>query len=103
VVALDGDGRAAVYRNRLNHVGVNGALGQPAGALYFLRLAIEHLNKRAADGLALLLGVGKPFERGVKLGRGAHAGHVQAQALVSLQHRGKLVLPQQAVIHENAV
>ena len=45
-------------RDALDDVGVQRALHEPARVLDLVRLFLEHLDEDAADGLALLLGVG---------------------------------------------
>ncbi|MNE74938.1 hypothetical protein D3C80_1710550 [compost metagenome] len=57
MVALDHLGRAAGGRDALDHVRVEGALGQEFGAFDLGGLAVEHLDEDAADGLALGLRV----------------------------------------------
>ncbi|TGU56388.1 cytosine deaminase, partial [Mesorhizobium sp. M2D.F.Ca.ET.147.01.1.1] len=39
------------------------ALGQEIGAAELLGLLLEHLDEQAADGLALLFGIGLAFQR----------------------------------------
>jgi hypothetical protein len=55
VVRLDGDRRAAGGGDALDHVGVEGALGQEVGAAELALLLLEDLDEEAADGLALRL------------------------------------------------
>src|SRR3546814_14775574 len=43
---------------RFDHVGIDGALGQPPGAFQLAGLGLEYLDEFAADDLALGFGVG---------------------------------------------
>src|SRR5688500_5353850 len=62
VVRLDGGGllagRTTAGAGRLDHVGIDGALGEPSRVPDLLGLALEGLDEKAADDLALLLRVG---------------------------------------------
>jgi hypothetical protein len=61
VVALDGVGLAGLGAGRLDHVRVDGALGQPLGAGQLGGFGLEDLDELAADDLALGLGSETPF------------------------------------------
>lgn len=99
VVALDdfaGDVEA------LNAVGVDGALGQPAGVGNLGGFGVEDLHEVAADNLALLFGVAHAGEVGEELLGGIHADDVEAEAFVVAHDVAELVLAEHAVVHEDA-
>jgi hypothetical protein len=91
VVRLDG-GRRAFHRHRFDHVGVDGALPEPPDVLDAVRLHVEHVDERFADGLALGFRVGEAGEGAVEPAFGVDAHHVQAQFLVRMQHFLVLIL-----------
>ena len=82
-------------------VGIDGALGKPAGIGYLASLGVEHLHKVAADDLALLLWVCNSRQVGEELLAGIHAYHVQPQHLIVVHHLAELILAQHAVIHKD--
>ena len=47
----------------LDHVGVEGALGEPVHVAVPARLLLEDLDEEAADDLALALGIGDARQR----------------------------------------
>ena len=101
VVALDLGGYS-FDAGALDHIRINGSLGQPAGALDALGILVEGFHKEPADGLALGLGLREPFQRGEEIGRCVGPYHVEAHALVGGQNVGEFVFPEEAVVHENA-
>ncbi len=100
-MALD-CGRRAFHGAALNHVGIDCALGKPAGALYFLGFSIEHLHKVSSDNLALLLRVGHAFKVGIEAIACVNADNVKTHVLVRIEHFVKLILAEQAVVYEYA-
>ena len=102
VVALDGDAWA-VHAYALDHIGVDGALTQPLHVLDPVCLAVEHLDEGPADGLAFGLGLLQAFQGRIELVPRIHPGDVQAQMAVALQYPSIFVLPEQAVVHEDAM
>ena len=89
MVALDDRPRDA---ERLNDVGVDGALTEPLDVLELVRLLIEDLDEAAADDLALLLGVGDALQGAEELVPSIDADDVQPQVLVVAQHALELAL-----------
>ncbi len=98
MVALDdgaGDGK------RLDAVGIDGALCEPARVGNFRCLAVEDLDEVGADNLALALGVCDACEVSEELVRSVDAAHVQAEALIVAEHFGEFVLAEHTVVHED--
>ena len=59
VMGLDGDRGAAPGRDRLDHVGIEGALHQePDVVAHLPRFGLEDVDERVPDAPALLLGIG---------------------------------------------
>ena len=78
-------------------VGVDGALGEPAGALDLPGVLVEGLHEQAADDLPLGLGLGDAGE-GVEEGLGGvDPDDVQAHVLVRGEDVLELVLPEEPV------
>ena len=102
VVRLDRR-RGAVDRHRLDHVGIDCPLCQPAHVLDPDRLLVEYLDEIAADDLALGLGIAHAGQVTQELVAGLHTLDVQAHVLIRLEHVLEFVLAQQARIHEDAV
>jgi len=103
VMRLDGDARAARRRHALDHVGVERALGEKVGVLDLLALLLEHLDEQPADDLAFSFRVAHAFKRAqealARVDRDQRNVVVPAEQLDDL---GRLVLAQQAVVHEDA-
>ena len=95
VVRLDRR-RGAVDRHRLDHVGIDRPLRQPAHVLDPDRLVVEYLDEIAADDLALGLGIAHARQVTQELVAGLHALDVQAHVLIRLEHVLEFVLAQQA-------
>ncbi len=110
VVALDGDGFFALGAARLDHVGVDGALGQEGGALVagiggfqLGRLGLEHVHEQAANDLALLLGFAHAGELAQEQVAGVHTDHLGVQlALEHVHDHVAFMKAQQAVVNEHA-
>ena len=100
VMRLDLAARA-VDADALDHVGIDGALGQPTGPLDLLRLGVEDLDEGGTDGLAFGLGIGDTLQLLQEQRPGMDADHVQPHLLIGVEHLPKLILAQQAVIHED--
>jgi hypothetical protein len=62
---------------------------QPLHVLDAVRLAVEHLDEGAADGLALGLGSDPGLSSASRNPLGVHAGDVEAQVPVALQHASR--------------
>ena len=93
VVALDLGGDAG-DAGAFDHVGVNGALGQPAGALYGACIFVEGLYEQPADDLPFCLGLGNAGQRRQELRRRIGPYHVEAHVFIGGQHVLELVLSQ---------
>ena len=103
VVALDDVGLAGLAAGGLDHVRVDGALGEEIDALDPGGFLVEHVNKQATDDLALGLGVGDARECVQKPRLGIHADHPHAEvAREHLHHLVAFVEAQQAVVDEHA-
>uniref|UniRef100_A0A0N4ZGT3 NAD-specific glutamate dehydrogenase n=1 Tax=Parastrongyloides trichosuri TaxID=131310 RepID=A0A0N4ZGT3_PARTI len=102
VVALDDVRGAAGRGHALDHVGVEGALGQEGGAFDLGGLAVEHLDEDAADGLALGFRVRNPGQLAEEFLRRIN---VHQRDVVVLAEQGRdllgLVLAHQAGVHED--
>src|SRR4029077_20939073 len=103
VVRLDDVRLARARAGRLDHVGVDGALGEELDSLELVRLLVEHFDKRAADDLALLFRIGNAGEGLKKPRLGIDADDAYAEVLrESAHHLVALAQAQQAVIDEHA-
>ena len=103
VVALDGDRGPAGERDRLDHVGIERALGQELGAADLGRVLLEHVDEQPADGLALDLGIGDAGQRVEE--QVGFVGMDQRDVVVVAEHRHDLVrlaLAKQSVVDEDA-
>ncbi len=96
-------GLAGFRCRRLNHVRVDGALGQPVDILQFQGLVVEDIDKGIADNLALGLRVLDPRQPVHKLVLGVHPDHLHPHMEGEhIHHLVALVLAQQTVVHEYA-
>ena len=83
-------------------IGINRALGQPAGAFDPLGIGVEGLDEQAADGLALGFRFGhalQGFQEGL---RGVGTDDVEAHIPVRGHDVLEFILPEQAVVDEDA-
>src|SRR5262245_61068297 len=103
VVGFDGDRWSPGERYALDHVGIEGALGQEVDAPELFRFRLEHVDEKRADGLALLLRVSLAGERGQKLGAriNVEQGNVEMTTEEPNNLAG-LIEPQVAVVDDNA-
>jgi hypothetical protein len=110
VVALDGDGLFALGAAGLDHVRVDGALRQEFGALVATGaglelggLGLEHVDKLAADDLALGLGIAHAGQLAQEQVAGVHTNDLGVQlAHEHVHHHVALVQAQQAVVDKHA-
>ena len=103
VVRLDHVSLAALGASRLDHVGVDGALGQELDVFQLAGLGIEHVDEGAADDLALLLRVGFTGQVVEELLLGVGTDHLDAHVLLEHGHHlVAFVQAQQAVVDEYA-
>ena len=86
-IALDGDRLLALGAAGLDHVGVDGALGQPFGIGQLFGFSLEHLDKLAANDLALLLWVAHTLVVTHELLLGLHMHHFGMQTACKLPAR----------------
>ena len=86
---------------RLDTVGIDGALCQPFGIGNLLGFGIEHLDEVATYNLTLLLWVSDTCEVAKELFAGIDANDVQTQTTVVVHHLCELVLAQHAMINED--
>ena len=103
VVRLDGDARSAGKGHALDHIGIERALCQEIRAADPGGFLVEHLDKFAADKLALLLRVGlasQPLHK-ARLGIDHHQRDIIMVAEQSLDLLA-LVQPQQAMVDKDA-
>ena len=103
MVALDHRRGPAPGGNALDHVGIEGALGQEGRALDLRRLAVEDVHEQPADGLALGLRV----RDALKLAEEKFTGvNVYERNVVVVAEHGHdllgLVEPQEPGVHEDA-
>ena len=103
VVTLDCRGRASGCTHRFDDVGINGPLPEPLGALHSMGSLVKNLNEHPPNGLPLRLGIGFSSQGLQKLVPSPDATNVQPHVLIILKHLLKFVLPQQPVVHENAM
>ena len=66
-----------------------------------MSLLVEYVDKALTDDLTFLLRLTNTCQLTIELIFRVHANHVQAQMLIISQYVLKLVLAQQAMIHEN--
>src|SRR5690554_1391437 len=103
VVGLDHMGLAVLGGGRLDHVGVDGALGKELDALEFGGFLIEYLDEGTADDLALGLRIGHAQQAGQEFVLGIGADHLDAHVLGEHGHDlVPFVQTQQAVVDEYA-
>ena len=103
VVGLDGRRGSAVGRDALDHVRVQGALGEPPGSLHGLRRVLEHLDEDPTDDLSLRLGLFDPRQGGQEALAGVHVHEVDAfEVLEVAADLLGLLVPQQPVVDEDA-
>ncbi|MNN08968.1 hypothetical protein D3C81_1218370 [compost metagenome] len=103
VVRLDHVGLAALGAGRLDHVRVDGALGEELDVVQLAGFGIEDVDEGAADDLALLLRVGFAFQVVEELLFSVGADHLDAHVLLEHGHHlVAFVQAQQAVVDEHA-
>ena len=96
----------------LDAVGIDGALGKPADCTLLTShgrrgiddgfcLGIKHLDKVAANNLALLFRVGDAGEIGEELGTGIDTHDIETKALIVVHHLTELILAQHAVVDKD--
>ena len=103
VVALDG--RALAAEAALDHVGIDGALGQEVHGADLLGFILEHADELLADDLALALRGALPCQLLVEAVAGIDADKVDVKLAAFAEHLADLfalVLAQQAVVNEHA-
>src|SRR3546814_42278 len=93
----------SVDRYRLNYVGINGPLGQPAYFLYFVSRIVKHLNEHSSNGLSFQLGVAYIRKGFIETIFRINSPDVKPHVLVRIQYIPKLIFPKKAIIHKNAV
>ena len=87
----------------LDHIGINGALGQPFCGRQFFCFGLKYFDKFAANYFAFLFGVSNTFEMSEKLFAGIDVNHLHAQIFCEhVHHHVGFVQSQQAVIDEHA-
>ena len=86
---------------RLDAVGIDGALSEPTGIGNLLGLGIEHLDEVAANNLTFLLRFGNACKVGEELLAGVDANHIQTQTTVVVHDLLELVLAQHAVVDKD--
>ncbi len=102
VMGLDRGG-GALEADAFDHVGIERALGEEGSAAHFLGFRLEDVDEEAADGLALLLGVGNAGERPQELARGVDMDERDVVGLAEQAHDlVGLALAHEAVVDENA-
>ena len=87
---------------RLDAVGIDGALCEPLGAFYFLSFGFEHVDEACTDDLSLALGFADTSQFAIELFGGIDSHHIETEALVVAKHVGELVLAEKSVIDEDA-
>ena len=88
---------------RLDHVGIDRALREPANARQLRRFLFEHFDEQATDDLALALRIGLAAQRVEEALLGIDADHAHAHVLRErLHHLVAFAQAQQAVIDEHA-
>ncbi len=97
-----------VAGSRLDHVGVEGALGQERGCVYApIRrkaccLGFEDAHKAGADALAFHFRVGDASQIGQEILFGVDCHQMHPLVLLKgLHHLGRFTLTQQTMIHEH--
>ncbi len=102
-MGLDDVGLAGRRAGRLDDVGIDGALGEPAHVIEGAGALLEDLDEQVADDLAFLLGIGDAGERREKAILGVDANHLDPQMLGEGRHHlVRLVQAQQTVVDEDA-
>ena len=85
----------------LNHIGIYGPLGKPAGVFNRLGVFVEGLYEQSADHLSFGFRLGYAGQL-VQEGIGSvGTNHIQAHVLVGGHHVAVFVFAEQAVVHEN--
>ncbi|OPF33664.1 cytosine deaminase [Pseudomonas aeruginosa P47] len=103
VVRFDHMGLAGLGAGRLDHVGVDGALGEELHVLQLGGFFVEDFDEGAADDLALLFRVGDAGQATEELVLGVGADHLHAHVLGEHGHHlVAFVQTQQAVVDEHA-
>ncbi len=103
VMGFDHMGLARLGAGRLDHVGVDGALGQEGDRIQLARLLLEDVDKQVADDLAFLFRIGRPFEGLEKTLLRIDADHLDTHMLrEGSHHLIALVQAQQTIIDEDA-
>ena len=88
---------------RLDDVGIDGALGKPAGTFHASGFRFEHVDEGLADGFALGFRFREAREGRQETLAGIDARDVEAHAAVGFEDFRKLVAAQQAIVHKDAV
>ena len=88
---------------RFGYVGPDGALGEPAGALYLACLFGKHVYESFADSFSLEFRIGYAAAGGKEAVGGAHSLDVQAFVLVVFEYVLEFILAQQAMVHKYAL
>ena len=101
MVRLDLTARS-IHAHALDDIRIDGALGQPACAFDLLRLSVEHIDKGGADGFALGLWVGDPFQLFEEQRPRMNTYDIQAHFLVGIEHFFKFVFAQESIVNKNA-
>jgi hypothetical protein len=103
VVGLDTGGGRTLGSRALDHVRIDGALGQEVELAQLSGLLLEDADESVADDATLLLGLGNTFQSGEETIRGIdrHQVHVNVAA-ECVHHFPGLILAQEAVVDKEA-
>ena len=101
VVGLDLGGDA-LDAGGLDHVRIDGSLGEPAGVLDGAGVFVEGLHEEPSDDLSLGLRLGNAGESVKELLGRVGSDDIEVHVLVRSQHILIFILSQQAVVHEYA-
>ena len=103
VMRLDHVRLAGLGAGRLDHVGIDGALRQPAHVAMTRGFFLEHLDEQPADDLALGFRIVDAGQRGEEALARVDADHAQMHVLGELRHHLiALLKAQQAGVDEDA-
>ena len=86
---------------RLNTVGIDGALCQPLRINNLHSFSVEHIDKSSSDDFALAFGFFHTSQFCEELFASIYANHIQTEAFIVFHHRVKLVLAEHTVVHKD--
>ena len=86
---------------RLNTVGIDGALCQPLRIGDLHGFCVEYIDETCTDDLTLAFGFFDTSQFCEELFASIYANHIQTKAFVVFHHRVKLILAEHTVVHKD--